>query len=109
MSARNPIDVFEAMHAAHRSGADARARVLAVREAMLTATEIVAVASVVDADDRTDADWAALDRVVARLLESSRFTAPELLFAKPHREIGQAILRQCEIEAINRAYSEVQP
>jgi hypothetical protein len=104
MSARNPVDVFVEMRAAFDNCSDPRTRVLRVRDAMLSEAEREAAASVAEPDERGDDEWVEMDRFIGSQLDSARWTAPEVLFHKQHRAIGQAILRQCEIAAINKAY-----
>jgi hypothetical protein len=101
---RNPISVLGDMQGAFDHGADARARVLAVRDAMLTTRERELIAAVTERDEREASEWDALDAFVRGRLQSALFTAPEILFRKEISDVGQAVLRQCEIEAINRAH-----
>jgi hypothetical protein len=94
------------MKGAYDSGKDARSRVLGVLDAMLTPRERELIGAVQGPDDRADDEWDALDVFVKGRLAGAMFTAPEVFFHKEHAQIGQAILRLCEVEAINRAHED---
>jgi hypothetical protein len=103
---RDPIAVLGDMQGAFAGGPDARGRVLAVRDAMLVPRERELIATVTEPDPRDEGEWDALDALVRHRLSSAVFTAPEIFFHKEHMQIGQAVLRQCEIDAINRAHHD---
>lgn len=103
-AARNPVDVLASMQSAFASKDTPRDRVLAVRDAMLTLAERVAVDRVAESDQRSDVEFAALEDVIRSHLDASRYTVPELFFRIHHAGIANAILRPEEIASINDLY-----
>lgn len=105
-SERDPMMIFSDMRGAFEGGdsSSPKERVYAVRDAMLTHRERELISEVSEPDDRTELDFLEIVDVIEDIFESSGYHAPEVFFEEVHAPIGQSVLRQCEIAAINAAH-----